>query len=383
MKEKKGKGKALRELLYRLRTEGDTPKRVAGAVGAGVFIGCSPFYGFHLPLCILVSRLFRLNPMLTYLAANISLPVILPFLILAEVQTGRFLRGAPALSLRPADLRTLDPWQFGGDLLLGSAVVGLLLALAFAFPTFWIARRRRKAPEVHTLLERTARRYLDSGMFHWEFVRGKLRYDPVYFSLLRAGALPEEGRLLDLGCGRGLLLALLTTAREQAEAGAYPKDWASPPRLELHGIEGNPKIAKVAQQALGVDTPGARIEAADLRDVTTIPSARVILLLDVLHYLPATAQEGLLARIATALEPGGLLLIRDADAAGGWRFTATRIQERVSALARGHWRQRFHYRSQREWMEMLERLGLAASAEPMAQGTPYSNVLIAGRKLSN
>jgi uncharacterized protein (DUF2062 family)/SAM-dependent methyltransferase len=379
VKEKKGKRKALRELLYRLRTAGDTPGRVAGAVGAGVFIGCSPFWGFHLALCLLVSRLFRLNPMLTYLAAHVSLPMFLPFLLLAEVQTGRFLRGAPLLSLRPADLRTLNPWQFGGDLLLGSAAIGLLLALALAIPTFWISRKRRKAPEVHTLLERTARRYLDAGMLHWELMRGKLRYDPVYFSLLRAGALPGEGRLLDLGCGRGLLLALLTTAREQAESGAYPADWAPPPRLDLHGIEGNPKIAKVAQQALGAYASDARIEAADLRDVTTIPSARVILLLDVLHYLPAPAQEDLLARVAAALEPGGLLLIRDADADGGWRFTATRLQERFSALARGHWRQRFHYRSQRDWMEILERLGLAATAEPMAQGTPYSNVLIAGR----
>lgn len=368
---------AFRELLYRLRTEGDTPGRLAGAVGSGVFIGCSPLWGFHLAICLVVSRLFRLNPMLTYLAANISLPVFLPFLLFAEVQTGRFLRGAPVLSLCPSDLRTLDPWQFGGDLLLGCVVVGLLLGLAFALPTFWVARKRRKAPEIHALLERTARRYLDAGMLHWEFVRGKLRYDTVYFSLLRAGKLPEEGRLLDLGCGRGLFLALLTTAREQAESGAYPAGWAPPPRLELHGIEGNLETAEVARKALGAD---ARIDDTDLRDVTTIPSARVILLLDVLHYLPAAAQEDLLARIAAALEPGGLLLIRDADADGGWRFTATRIQERFCALLRRHWRQRFHYRGQREWMEILERLGLATTAEPMAQGTPYSNVLIAGRR---
>jgi uncharacterized protein (DUF2062 family)/SAM-dependent methyltransferase len=368
--------KAIRELLYRLRTEGDTPGRVAGAVGVGVLIGCSPFYGFHLALCILFAKIFRLNQLLTYLAAHISLPGIWPLLVVGELQVGRLLRGAPLLSIRPDDLRHLDPWQFAADLLLGSALVGAVLAIAFALPTFWIARKRRKAPEIHALLERTAYRYLAAGMFHWEFVRGKLRYDPVYFSLLRSGALPEEGRLIDLGCGRGLLLALLRTAREQAERGEYPQGWAAPPRLGLHGIEGNRKIAEVARQALGAE---ARIDATDLHDAQ-VPPARVILLLDVLHYLPAAAQEHLVVQIAAALEPGGFLLLRDADAAGGWRFTATRIQERLCALARRHWRQRFHYRSQVEWMELLERNGLTASAEPMAQGTPYSNVLIAGRK---
>lgn len=378
MKSGPHRGRLIRELLYRLRTEGDTPGRLAGAVGVGVFIGCSPFYGFHLALCIVFAKVFRLNQLLTYLAAHISLPGVWPLLVLGELQAGRLLRGAPLLSIRPDDLRHLDPWQFAADLLLGSAVVGIVLAVAFALPTFWIARKRRKAPEIHALLERTAWRYLATGMFHWEFVRGKLRYDPVYFSLLRAGALPEEGRLLDLGCGRGLLLALLLTAREQAERGEYPRGWAPPPRLDLQGIEGNPKIVKVARQALGAE---ARIDATDLRDAQ-IPPARVILLLDVLHYLPAAAQEHLVAQIAQALEPGGVLLIRDADADAGWRFTATRLQERLCALARRHWRQRFHYRSQREWMELLERNGLRASAEPMAEGTPYSNVLIAGRKVA-
>ena len=373
-------GRALRELLYRLRTEGSTPARLAGAVGVGVLIGCSPFYGLHLALCILFARIFRLNQLLTYLAAHISLPGLWPFLVVGEIQVGRLLRGAPLLSLHPADLRHLNPWQFATDLLVGSAVVGTVLAVAFALPTYWFARRRRRTPELHTLLERTAYRYLAAGMFHWEFVRGKLRWDPVYFSLLRTGALPPEGRLLDLGCGRGILLALLLTAREQAERGEYPAGWP-PPRLDLHGdlhgIEGRRKIAGVARQALGGE---ARIDVADLQDAAPLPPARVILLLDVLHYLPAAAQEDLLARIAAALSPGGLLLLRDADAGAGWRFTATRLQERTCALARRHWRQRFHYRSQKEWMALLEKNGLAATAEPMAQGTPYANVLVRGEK---
>ncbi|HEX2223898.1 MAG TPA: DUF2062 domain-containing protein [Thermoanaerobaculia bacterium] len=372
----------LRDLLYQLRTEGDTPGRQAGAVGLGVFIGCSPFYGFHLLLCIVFARLFGLNRLLTYLAAHISLPGLWPLLVVAEIQAGRLLRGAGLLSLRPEDIRGLrgsDVWQFGIDLLLGSAMVGAVLAAALALTTYWIAKNRRREPEVHSLVERTARRYLEAGMFHWEFVRGKLRYDPVYFHLLRSGILPTEGPLLDLGCGRGILPALLLTARAQQDQGEYPQGWPPPPVLTLYGIESNPKVVAAARQALGDE---ATIEAGDL-GAARLPTAQVVLLLDVLHYLPADAQESLLSRIAAALEPGGLLLIRDADAAGGWRFLATRVQERVCALARRHWRQRFHYRSAEEWRQLLRRTGLEVAGDAvtgMAEGTPYSNVLIEGRR---
>jgi uncharacterized protein (DUF2062 family) len=372
----------LRDLLSQLRTEGDSPGRQAGAVGLGVFIGCSPFYGFHLLLCIVFARLFGLNRLLTYLAAHISLPGVWPLLVVAEIQAGRLLRGAGLLSLRPDDIRALqgsDVWQFGIDLLLGSAAVGAVLAAVFAFATYRIAVARRRAPEIHALVERTARRYLEAGMFHWEFVRGKLRYDPVYFHLLRSGILPTGGRLLDLGCGRGILPALLLTAREQRDRGEYPRDWPPPPNLTLHGIESNPTVVAAARQALGDEVT---VEAGDLGSAR-LPAAQVVLLLDVLHYLPADAQESLLARIAAALEPGGLLLIRDADAAGGGRFFATRVQERICALARRHWRQRFHYRTAEEWRQLLRQAGLEIAVDGvtgMAEGTPYSNVLIEARR---
>jgi SAM-dependent methyltransferase len=216
-------------------------------------------------------------------------------------------------------------------------------------------------------------------MFHWELTRGKLRHDPVYLQLLQRGLLPDgDGRLLDLGCGRGILLSLLVTARERLARGLYPEGWPPPPcGLELVGIETSARAATVARSALGAE---ARIEVADLRDAP-LPPARAALLLDVLHYLPAAAQEELLARVAAALPPGGLLLVRDADAGGGWRFTATRIQERACALARRHWRQRFHYRSAAEWRRLLEAAGFEVDVAPMAGGTPYANVLLAGRRI--
>jgi uncharacterized protein (DUF2062 family)/trans-aconitate methyltransferase len=372
-------GHRFRELLYRLRTEGDTPGRQAGAVALGVFIGCSPFYGLHLVLCFIFGKLLRLNIVLAYLAAHISLPGLWPFLVFGEIQVGRWMRGGGRLSIRPSQLRLMEPWQFGVDLLAGSAVVGIALAVPLAFLAYRAALARAKEPEVRDLIEETAYRYLGSGMFHWEFVRGKLRYDPVYLQILRQGLLPPEGRLLDLGCGRGILLSLLLTARaryDRHERGLYPQGWPPPPILELHGIETGFKTASAARAALGDQ---ARIDIADLRDAE-LPPSRAVLLLDVLHYLPAEVQEDLLRRIAGALEPGGLLLIRDADAGAGWRFTATRIQERTCALARRHWKQRFHYRSAAEWSRLLESSGFAVDLQPMGMGTPYGNVLLTARR---
>lgn len=367
----------IRDLLYKLRTEGMSPGRQAWAVAVGVFIGCSPFYGLHLALCILFSRLFRLNLGLTYLAAHVSLPGLWPLLVLAELETGRRLQGQSYTGVKIADLKHLSPWEAGGDLLLGSAVIGALLAALFGGLTFWAARRRQLHPEIAALIEEGARRYKDAGMFHWEFVRGKLRHDPLYFNLLRRGFLPPAGLLLDLGCGRGILFSLLLAARDLHSKGTYPSDWAPPPPgLTFHGIEGRPKTAEAAREALSGE---AHIETGDLR-TADFPKAEAILLLDVLHYLPAPAQETLLARTAAALAPGGVLLLRDADADSGWRFTATRLQERLSSLARRDFRQRFYYRSAADWQNLLEKQGFTVDRHPMGMGTPYANVLLAARR---
>lgn len=367
----------IRDLLYKMRTEGLSPGRQAAAVALGVFIGCSPFYGLHLALCIVLARLLRLNAGLTYLAAHVSLPGIGPFLLLAELETGRRLRGQSYLHIHVKDLKEIGLRQVGADLLIGSAVIGAALAAIFAGLAWWLAKRRQANPEMEALLEEASFPYLECGMLDWEFVRGKLRHDPLYFNLLRRGFLPPEGRLLDLGCGRGILFSLLIAARRQVEAGQYPAGWAPPsPGLTFHGIEGRPKVAAAAREALG---DGVVIETGDLR-AAGFPTADAILLLDVLHYLPAEDQRELLAKSIAALQPGGVLLIRDADADGGWRFTATRMQERFSALLRRHWGQRFHYRSAGGWRALLEELGLEVEAEPMGMGTPYANVLLAGSK---
>lgn len=239
--------------------------------------------------------------------------------------------------------------------------------------------RRAGAPAfVEGLFTATARRYRAAGRTHHGFVRGKLRYDPMYGDLLLGDVLPRSGRLVDVGCGRGLFLALIDTARRSDWVqGGAPAGWRPPSAdLALHGIELRPSVGRAARAALGA---AATIEIGNVGS-HPLPPASAIALLDVLHYLDPDGQEALVARAARALVPGGVLLIREADARPSWRFAITRLAERLRAWGRGHWRPRFGYRSTAAWQALLERQGLSVHAQPMSRGTPFDNQLIVAQR---
>ena len=232
-------------------------------------------------------------------------------------------------------------------------------------------------PQVRPLFEAATRPYIGAGKYAWHFARGKLRHDPVYFSLLRRGLLPERGSLLDLGCGQGILLSLLKAAKEQYQAGRWPQDWPAPPmNLGLQGIELRAERARVARRALG---GSVQVNLGDLRDLD-FPPCSVIVMLDVLLYLGEAEQQRLLDRAGAALEPGGLLLLREADAGAGFAFQLTRWSERLAGALRGQFGQALHYRGAVQWIAELAGRGFSVGAEPMSEGTPYANVLFVARK---
>jgi hypothetical protein len=120
------------------------------------------------------------------------------------------------------------------------------------------------------------------------------------------------------------------------------------------------------------------IEVGDALEAP-IASCRVATLLDTLHYLPPADQERLLRRVIAALVPGGMVIVREADAQASVRFWITRAAERTRSILRGRPRQKLTYRSAGEWTGLLEGLGLAVEARPMSQGVPFENVLLIGR----
>lgn len=232
-------------------------------------------------------------------------------------------------------------------------------------------------PEIKELHDSATRPFLGAGRRAWHSVRGKLRFDPVFFALLERGLLPDRGELLDLGCGRGVLLALLEAARNQYLSGKWPRHWPPPPlHLTLRGIDLQSKAINTARQALD---SRAHLDSIDIRH-TEFASCAVIVLLDVLFYLHEEEQLRLLQKAVAALDPDGVLLIREADADAGFAFWMTQCAERLAAVGSGRGWQSLHYRRTTEWVWLLESLGFTVRAESMSAGTPFANVLLVARR---
>lgn len=161
--------------------------------------------------------------------------------------------------------------------------------------------------------------------------------------------LPTAGRIVDLGCGDGLLAHVLVDEAPEREVLCVDHD-------------------AFRVRSLQASAEGLPIEAVEA-DITTfeIPPCRGIALVDVLHYLPEAAQDALLDRCVAALEPGGVLVLRDPDPDGRLRFDLARAHETVATkLGRSHARIG-HYRRGQDWSLALRLRGLATEVLPLAR----------------
>ncbi|MEZ4371124.1 MAG: DUF2062 domain-containing protein [Polyangiaceae bacterium] len=354
-----------KRLYRRLRGGTLTPSRAAMSVGVGVFIGCLPLYGLHLPLCALVCLPLRLDLVTCYLAANISNPLFAPFLLIAEVELGsRLLHGAAAELDRSRPLAEIAG-RFVSELAVGAPLVGLCLALLFAAVAFKLVEGRRpRHPELDAAIQRTLSRYASALPRHRYYVRGKLRFDPL---TARAASFDDLGRLVDLGCGRGQFALLLLELGTASSVAGYDIDAE--------------KIEVARQAADGV--PNVDFSVADLAAPPPLRGDS-FLLLDVLHYLPQPAQQQVLEQIALSLPVGGRLFIREASPAGRPSSALTRFAERMGRTLRVNRAEDFSFLDAAALRKQLEALGLSCELTDASEGTPLDNyLLIATRESSS
>jgi SAM-dependent methyltransferase len=229
-----------------------------------------------------------------------------------------------------ADFETLGVLGIFTDLLIGSLVFGLALAGLLGIAAWLIARAGGHHETYREIVDAIVVRYVDVSIRDAEGARALLLRDPMYPFLIEEGVLGSGARVLDLGCGRGLIGVLV---------GLFTR--ASEPRWYL-GVDRLDRYVRAARQAME-DVPGCTVQTIDLRDFDP-PSADVVIINDVLRFLPFTAQDALLRRLARALPPGARLFVREKDAAGGWRFAWRALLDTGKILIPGHPRHGHHYR---------------------------------------
>ncbi|MBV8910120.1 MAG: class I SAM-dependent methyltransferase [Gammaproteobacteria bacterium] len=226
------------------------------------------------------------------------------------------------------------------------------------------------------LLARAADPYRPAGRFAYHFARGKLHHDPIFRAILERGLLRGQPRILDLGCGQGLLAAWLRAASRCYEQGEWPRRWPPPPApRSIRGIELMECDVARARQGLG---NSCEVVHADIRDLP-FGNADAAVILDVLHYMPEASQRDVLQRVRAALPPSGVLLLRIGDADAGLRFRLTCWSDRLILLFRGHGLLPLHCRGLARWRKLLQECGFDSRSEPMSEGTPFANVLLIAR----
>lgn len=226
------------------------------------------------------------------------------------------------------------------------------------------------------LIAEAAAPYKCAGRYAYHFARGKLGGDPVFGAMLRDGLLPSPASVLDLGCGEALLASWLRAASRLHARGDWPAEWSAPPHVEgYRGIELQPRDVERARLAVPA---GTLIEHGDIRN-RTFGRASLVVILDVLHYIGYQDQRRVLERVRDCLEPGGTLLLRVGDAAGGLPFRVSLAVDALVTRLRGQSLGRLHCRSLAGWREELGSLGFAAQPMPMSAGTPFANHLLVAR----
>lgn len=189
-------------------------------------------------------------------------------------------------------------------------------------------------------------------------VRGRWWTAP--FAAVEA-ALPDSGRVLEIGCGHGLFVAfaaLSSTART------------------VHGVDIDVDKIRIGSAALAPLGERASLGVGRSGHVPAGPWDAIVIL-DVLYLLPAVEQRELLRECVRALAPGGVLLVKEMAEDPAWKARWNKAQEtlavKVLRITEGH---DFDFVPMGEMGDWLRAEGLSVSVRSLDKGYLHPHALL-------
>ena len=189
------------------------------------------------------------------------------------------------------------------------------------------------------------RRFRRLSAFPRMFARFKMRLDPMFPRL--GDFLPEQGTVLDIGCGFGVAAAWMLARSD---------------KLRVVAIEPDEDRVTTARFVLG--DRGTVTEGSAPDDLPTVSAAAVVCL-DVIHHLDDAGLAATLAQVRACLVPGGQLVLRVTVPAAGRVPYFRWFETRRLSLAR----LAPHYRTRAAVEQAMVAAGLrVVLVEPTAPG---------------
>ena len=180
-----------------------------------------------------------------------------------------------------------------------------------------------------------------------------------------AAQLPAAGRILEVGCGHGLLSLYLTlTSTERTVVG-------------IDVDEDKLAAARAAATGAGLDASFEVVAGAELPEG---PWAGVAIV-DVLYLLAADDQLALLRSCAALLSPGGTLAVKEMALEPRWKATWNRVQETASVKLLGITEgEELTFLAPAEMAGAMRVGGLTVRDRPIHRGYPHPHHLLVGTK---
>lgn len=192
----------------------------------------------------------------------------------------------------------------------------------------------------------------------WESFYLKTRWRLCPFELIES-CIPRKGRVLDFGCGYGMLGNFLAER--------------SPERTVV-GVDLNSMRIGVARRSVRERT-NIRFHLGDVESLATSPFDAAVMT-DVLHHIEDQKVEILLRKVCTCLGESGLLAVLDVDRKPFWKFCITYA---IDSLLNPT--DRLYYRPVRRIEEILMGAGMQVERViPADEGLPLADVLLLCRK---
>jgi len=168
--------------------------------------------------------------------------------------------------------------------------------------------------------------------------------------------LPDQGTVLDIGCGFGLFSLYYAQIL---------------PGASFQGVDLSARriaLATAAARRLGLANAAYAVD--DARGYRVAGTLAAAYMLDIVHHVPPETVEPLLSELHKAIRPGGRLIVKDVDTRPSYKRWFTHALDLLMS-PRGF----IHYWPAAELQLLLERVGFRVYRHLMVDVLPYPHVL--------